>query len=203
MAGSPDCAAGKAGLRIRLRIRIRVRLRIRLRGGLRTAAGWAFEAAGLEDCPAADWAHGKPVLDTEFGYQYEPGYESEKSWTTRQVHQPATVRRKAWKIATAGGYFAAGFEGTAVRNFTTADVDNFRPSQLETLQDFFTRRTEYWTMSSHLELVASHNVLLALPGKEYVAYFPRGGAIASCSSRGSTKWNGCTARPVGTSDGPT
>jgi hypothetical protein len=30
-------------------------------------------------------------------------------------------------------------------------------------------------MSPHLELVASHNVLLALPGKEYVAYFPRGG----------------------------
>ena len=30
-------------------------------------------------------------------------------------------------------------------------------------------------MSPRLELVASHNVLLALPGSEYVAYFPRGG----------------------------
>jgi dienelactone hydrolase len=140
-----------------------------------TASGWEFEAAGLEDCLAEDWAHGKPILNTEFGYQHEPGYESGTSYATRQVHQPATVRKKAWKIATAGAYFAAGFEGTAVRNFTKDDVVNFRPSQLEVLRDFFTGRTQYWKMSPHLELVASHNVLLALPGKEYVAYFPRGG----------------------------
>ena len=30
-------------------------------------------------------------------------------------------------------------------------------------------------MSPHLEWVAPHNVLLARPGREYVAYFPRGG----------------------------
>jgi hypothetical protein len=140
-----------------------------------TATGWEFEAAGLEDCVAEDWARGKPVLNTEFGYQYEPGYESEFGYTTRQVHQPETVRKKAWKIGTAGAYFAAGFEGTAVRNFTERDVDNFRPHQLEVLYDFFTMKTKYWKMSPHLELVASHNVLLALPGTEYVAYFPRGG----------------------------
>ncbi|MCY2954463.1 MAG: DUF4038 domain-containing protein, partial [Planctomycetota bacterium] len=67
-----------------------------------TATGWDFEAAGLEDCLANDWAHGKPVLDTEFGYQHEPGYESEMNHATHQCHQPATVRKKAWKIATAG-----------------------------------------------------------------------------------------------------
>jgi hypothetical protein len=143
-----------------------------------TGSGWDFEAAGMEDCIAADWQHGRPVLNTEFGYQYEPGYESEHGYTTRQVHQPAAVRRKAWKIATAGGYFAAGFAGTAVRHFTKTDVDNFRPEQLEILYDFFTRRTEYWLMSPRLDLVASHNALLALPGVEYVAYFPSGGANA-------------------------
>ena len=137
--------------------------------------GWEFEAAGLEDCLAEEWAHGKPVLNTEFGYQHEPGYESEMGYRTRQCHPTSTVRKKAWKIATAGAYFAAGFEGTAVRNFTGRDVDNFRPFQLEVLYDFFTGRTEYWKMAPHLELVASHNVLLALPGREYVAYFPRGG----------------------------
>jgi hypothetical protein len=68
-----------------------------------------------------------------------------------------------------------GFEGTAVRHFTERDVDNFRPQPLEALYDFFTGRTEYWKMSPHPELVASHNVLLSLPGREYVAYFPRGG----------------------------
>jgi hypothetical protein len=142
-----------------------------------TATGWDFEAAGLEDCIAEDWVRGgQPVLNTEFGYQYEPGYEADHGYTTRQVHQPASVRRKAWKIATAGGFFAAGFAGTAVsRNITSGDVENFRAAALEVLYDFFTTKTEYWKMSPHLELVASHNVLLALPGIEYVAYFPRGG----------------------------
>ena len=68
-----------------------------------------------------------------------------------------------------------GFESTTVRHLTAADVENFRPEQMESLYDFFTERAEYWKMAPHLELVASQNVLLALPGKEYVAYFPRGG----------------------------
>jgi len=139
-----------------------------------TATGWDFEGAGMEDSIAADWAHGKPVLNTEFGYQYEPPGD-EFAQGTRQSHQPSSVRKKAWKIVTAGGYFAAGFTSTAVVQFSARDVDNFRPGQLETLYDFFTTRTEYWRMAPHLELVASHNALLALPGREYVAYFPRGG----------------------------
>jgi len=142
-----------------------------------TSTGWDFEAAGLEDCIAEDWnLGGKPVLDTEFGYQFEPGWETNHDYTTRQVHQPATVRKKAWKIAAAGGYFAAGFAGTAVaRRFAREDVDNFRPSDLEILYEFFAKKTAYWRMSPHLESVAPHNVLLAAPGSEYVAYFPRGG----------------------------
>jgi hypothetical protein len=141
-----------------------------------TTTGWEFEAAGLEDCIAEDRARSKPVLNTEFGYQHEPGYESSHGYTTRQIHQPATVRKKAWKIVTAGGYFAAGFAGTAVSlKITPDDVNNFRPASLEVLYDFFTKKTEYWKMAPHLELLASHNVLLAFPGTEYVAYFPRGG----------------------------
>ena len=140
-----------------------------------TATGWDFEGAGMEDSMAEDWAHGKPVLNTEFGYQYEPGGDSGFAVLTRQAHQPSSVRKKAWKIATAGGYFAMGFTSTAVVHFSVRDVDNFRPGQLETLYDFFTTRTQYWKMAPHLELVASHNTLLALPGHEYVAYFPRGG----------------------------
>ncbi|MCX6902433.1 MAG: hypothetical protein NTW03_02905 [Verrucomicrobia bacterium] len=141
-----------------------------------TTHGWDFEAAGMEDCIAEDWAHGKPVLNTEFGYQCEPGGESSYGTVTRQMTTPATVRKKAWKIATAGGYFAAGFRNlAAIYNFTGEEVDHFRPEQLETIYDFFTTKTEYWKMAPHLELVASYNVLLALPGTEYVAYFPRGG----------------------------
>jgi hypothetical protein len=114
-------------------------------------------------------------LNTEFGYQHEPVAADEFHNKTRQAHQPASVRKKAWKIATAGGFFAAGFQSTSVGAFSARDVDNFRPAQLEVLYDFFTTRTEYWRMAPHLEGVASHNVLLALPGEEYVAYFPRGG----------------------------
>jgi hypothetical protein len=140
-----------------------------------TTNGWKFEAPGLEDSVAEDWIHGKPILNTEFGYQHEPGYEKGRDYTTRQVHDPSTVRRKAWKIATSGGYFAAGFESSAVRHFNSVDVDNFRPKQLATILVFFTERTEYWKMTPHLDCVASHNVLMAIPGTEYVAYFPRGG----------------------------
>ena len=140
-----------------------------------TVSGWRFEAAGLEDAVAADWANGKPVLNTEFGYQYEPGYERERSYTTRQVHHLDTVRKKAWKIATSGAFFAAGFESTAVRNFTLTDIENFRPDQLEVLYTFFTEKTEYWRLAPRFDLVASQNSLLALPGKEYVGFFPRGG----------------------------
>lgn len=141
-----------------------------------TATGWNLEGAGLEDSIAEDWAHGKPVLNTEFGYQHEPMPADEFHNKTRQAHQPSSVRKKAWKIATAGGYFAAGFQSTAVSAFSTSDIDNFRPAQLEILYDFFTTKTEYWKMAPHLEGVAPHNVLLARPGHEYAAYFPRGGA---------------------------
>ncbi len=156
-----------------------------------TATGWDFEAAGLEDCIAEDWSHGKPVLNTEFGYQHEPGYKAAAAYATHQVHQPSTVRKKAWKIATSGGYFAAGFEGTAVaRDWTNHDVDNFRPATLETLYEFFTTKVEYWKLSPHSELVSSHNALLALPGIEYVAYFPRGGAnsVSLAPGRYQVEW---------------
>ena len=56
---------------------------------------------------------------------------------------------------------------------------------METLYGFFTTKTKYWKLSPHLELVSSHNSLLALPGVEYVAYFPRGGANSINLAAGS------------------
>jgi hypothetical protein len=138
-----------------------------------TAEGWDFEGPGMEDSIAEDWSHGRPVVNTEFGYQYEEGVDN-FVLTTHQLHSRDTVRRKAWKIATAGGYFCMGFAHTAVV-FDASRIDTWRPEQLEVLYDFFVQRTEYWTMAPHLESVASFNALLARPGAEYVAYFPRGG----------------------------
>jgi hypothetical protein len=137
-----------------------------------TSTGWDFEGAGMEDAIAEDWSHGKPVLNTEFGYQYETGCEDGAIFTTQQAHQPSSIRKKAWKIVTAGGFFAAGFAHSW--NYVN-DINNWRPEQLEILHDFFTTKTEYWKLAPQLELVADKNVCLADPGNEYIIYFPQGG----------------------------
>jgi len=164
-----------------------------------TDSGWDFEGAGMEDCIAEDWNRGKPVLNTEFGYQFEPGIAKTnaartKGWasaySSRQCHDAAATRKKAWKIATAGGYFAAGFSNSWSGEFPLDEIGNFRPASLETLYDFFTTRTEYWKMAPHLELVASHNSALATPGVEYVVYFPRGGtnSVELVAGRFAVEW---------------
>ena len=150
-----------------------------------TPTGWDIEGPGLEDSIAEDRQHGRPVLNTEFGYQYEPDSQDHFGAASRQQHQPASTRKKAWKIATGGGYFAAGFAPTAVRHFSGSDVKNWRPESLQILYDFFTIRTRYWKMAPHMEGVAAHNVLLASPGEEYVAYFPRGGSNSVYIAAGS------------------
>jgi len=155
-----------------------------------TRAGWDVEGAGMEDSIAEDWLHGRPVINTEFGYQYESGAEaSDPSFNTRQANLPKTIRKKAWKIVTSGGYFAAGFVHTSV-HFNAAKLHDWRPQQLEVLYDFFTRKTEFWKMAPRLELVADHNSCLALPGTEYVAYFPRGGTnrITLQAGKYSVEW---------------
>jgi len=60
-------------------------------------------------------------------------------------------------------YFAAGFTSTASPVFRRG-YRQLPAGQLEILHEFFTTRTQYWKMAPHLELVASHNSLLALPG---------------------------------------
>src|SRR3990170_5939574 len=139
-----------------------------------TSSGWDFPygAAGLDDSVAEDWDHGKPVVNTEFGYQYESGCPGTPLCNSQQAHSADSTRRKAWQIAAAGGYFAAGFSSTWRE---PDDYGNWSPEYLSILYDFFTGRTEYWKMAPHLELVDPENVALALPGVEYVAYFPRGG----------------------------
>jgi hypothetical protein len=158
-----------------------------------TAAGWEFEAAGLEDFIADDWARGKPVLNLEFGYQYEPGTEEEFSYTTRQSHSFDSTRRKMWKIAASGGYFAAGFSSSwsgAADKSHAFDIQNWRPQCYEVLYDFFVKRTDYWRMAPHLELVPKTDACLADPGREYVVYAPRGGRVSVEIAAGTytTRW---------------
>jgi len=146
-----------------------------------TGNAWNHGAPGIEEGLAEDWSHGKPVINTEFGYQVEAELSADHpNVRSCQLYHPDTIRRTAWKSATSGASIAAGFVHT-VKNVDPDKIDLWRPEQLEILYRFFTEELEYWTMAPHLELVnhgTSVNTLLARPADEYVAYFPRGGENA-------------------------
>ena len=69
---------------------------------------WVGDAPDVVASLRADRRFRKPVLNTESGYEYLRGHPTEK----KQVHHTDKVRRTAWRIVCAGGYFAAGFHGT-------------------------------------------------------------------------------------------
>ena len=69
---------------------------------------WVGDAPDVVASLRADRRFRKPVLNTENGYEYLRGHPTEK----KQVHHTDKVRRTAWRIVCAGGYFAAGFHGT-------------------------------------------------------------------------------------------
>ncbi len=108
------------------------------------------------------------------------GHPTEK----KQVHHTDKVRRSAWRIVCAGGYFAAGFtapSATATCGIaSTAEPlvftvkDEGAAAQLGTLHDFFTA-LPFWRMQP-FGGVTGDAVALADPGKIYVIYLPHGGA---------------------------
>src|ERR1041384_2810644 len=106
---------------------------------------WTGDSSTLVASISADRKFRKPVLNTENGYEYLRGHPTEK----KQVHHTDKVRRTAWRIACAGGYFAAGFNGTIGHadawnridppnryDFTVKDEG--AAAQLAALHDFFT-----------------------------------------------------------------
>jgi hypothetical protein len=122
------------------------------------------------------------VLNTENGYEYLRGGATSK----RQVHHTDKVRRSAWRIVCAGGYFAAGFQGTIGHSdawnrldppnrYTFAVKDEGTPAQLGALHDFFAA-LPYWRMQP-LADVTGDAVALAEASQVYVVYFPHGGAV--------------------------
>jgi hypothetical protein len=141
---------------------------------------WTGDSATLVASLSADRKYRKPVLNTENGYEYLRGHPTEK----QQVHRSDKVRRTSWRIACAGGYFAAGFHGTIGHSdawnrldppnhydFTVRDEG--AGSQLRILHDFFAA-LPYWRMQP-FRGVTGEVVALAEPGECYVVYFPHGG----------------------------
>jgi len=129
----------------------------------------------------ADRRFGKPVLNSENGYEYLRGYPDQH----RQEHHTDKVRRSSWRIVCAGGYFAAGFLGTlghsdfwdpkeAPKLYPFVVRDEGAAAQLAALYDFFTG-LPFWRMEP-FDGVTDPAVALADPGRVYVVYLPEGGS---------------------------
>ena len=137
---------------------------------------WDGPGAGVEKAVWADRKFGKPVINTEYGYEGLPGGDVDFN---QQTHGPDKCRRAAWRIFTAGGAgLAAGFRGTtlSVDNaeiyydkkqrfapFRVADCGHVR--QLQHLYDFVTLRTGFRDMNPAQTLIKSPNLCLANPGR--------------------------------------
>jgi hypothetical protein len=101
------------------------------------------------------------------------------------------VRRGAWGILMAGGFFLYGefdLGGTGVGDFGLGKAHPFLRIMLD-----FMETVPYWEMSPHNELVVERgSFCLANPGKEYVIYVESGGAVTvdlSAASRSlSVEW---------------
>jgi hypothetical protein len=142
---------------------------------------WTGDSSTLVDSVRADRRFKKPVLNSESGYEYLRGEPTFK----KQVHHTDKVRRSAWRIVCAGGYFAAGFQGTlghsdvwnridAPNHYSFSLRDEGAAAQLGVLYDFFTA-VPYARMQPFAE-VTGEAVSLAEEGNTYVVYMPHGGA---------------------------
>jgi hypothetical protein len=143
---------------------------------------WTGDSPTLVASLRADRRFNKPVLNTENGYEYLAGQATEK----KQVHHTDKVRRSAWRVVCAGGYFAAGFHGTIghsdvwnrldAPNFYTFTIrDEGAAGQLATLHDFLSK-LPYWRMQPFAGMTGDA-VAIGEPGKTYVVYLPHGGSV--------------------------
>ena len=158
---------------------------------------WVGDDPNLVASLRADRRFRKPVLNTESGYEYLRGHPTEK----QQVHHTDKVRRSAWRIVCAGGYFAAGFNGTIghsdawnridpPNHYTFTVADEGAATQLGALHDFFTH-LPFWRLEPFTG-VTSDAVALADPGKVYVVYLSHGGAtsldLTAAKSSFTARW---------------
>ncbi len=143
---------------------------------------WIGDSSTIVASLTADRRFRKPVLNTENGYEYLSGHATEK----KQVHHTDKVRRSAWRIVCAGGYFAAGFHGTighsdvwnridAPNHYSFTVKDEGAAAQLGAIHEFFAALP--FSRMQPFSGVTGDAVALAQPGNVYVVYLPHGGAI--------------------------
>jgi Domain of unknown function (DUF5060)/Protein of unknown function (DUF4038)/Putative collagen-binding domain of a collagenase len=109
-------------------------------------------------------------------FQQKPVAATEVVWEGTDKLKADQVRRGAWGILMAGGFFLYGefnLAGTGVGDFGLGKAHPF----LKIMFDFM-ESIQYWTMNPLNELVNSGNFCLGDPGKEYIVYAEDGGPIS-------------------------
>ncbi|MFP4056384.1 MAG: DUF4038 domain-containing protein [Candidatus Brocadiia bacterium] len=109
-----------------------------------------------------------PVVNVEFGYEHGPGGLEDRTYVV--VQPPREVVRRAWEIATAGGYTAYYYTYTAWDVVRPADTPPGY-AYFRRLREFF-EGTRYWELGPADEL-ARPGRCLAAPGREYVVFLDR------------------------------
>ena len=126
----------------------------------------------------------KPQVNEEYGYEdhYPFPWGEKRLWPARIGD---SRRRLAWEISMAGCYQTTGEranDGTGAGPDTGGGWVNGRGDDHMTMligyrhmAQFFTS-FPWWTLDPHEELAGEGTLLLAEPGKRYVAYLPGSGA---------------------------
>ncbi len=120
---------------------------------------WIGDDPYLVDSLASDRKYQKPVINTENGYKFLRDYPN----YNRQIHHTDKLRRSAWRIVCAGGYFASGFSGTlgmsdfwniidSKNKYSFIIKDEGAPSQLSLLYKFF-NDLPFWRMQPYYLMI--------------------------------------------------
>jgi hypothetical protein len=158
--------------------------------------GYAFMLKNRRDQAAT--GRPMPQVNEEYGYEdhYPFPWGEKRLWPARTAD---TRRRLAWEMTMAGCYQTTGEranDGTGAGPDTGGGWVNGRGNEQMTmllgyrhLVNFFTG-LPWWTLEPRDDLAGADTLLLAEPGKRFVAYLPRGGAAEFTLAAGTyrAKW---------------
>ncbi len=141
------------------------------------------DAVGIDAAIRTDLRSGRPVVNTENGYEWLQGFAD----FHQQVSGTDKTRRAAWRAIVGGAAaYAAGFastwhgnheyewQGTGPLRFEIRDMGWGR--QVRQIGTFL-RRVDLARFDPVTDLVAGDNPVLGRNGEEFVGYAPLGGAL--------------------------
>jgi hypothetical protein len=128
-----------------------------------------------------DRTYDKPVVNAEFGYEADDGWNNRTGRTT-----PDTVRKLAWNLVMAGGFFTYGmdktykvFDKNSMINIWDLPAQELGGSDYMKLLYEFMTGTKWWEMNPDNSVITSGSaVALVNPGTEYVVYLRSGTSVS-------------------------